>query len=73
MMTFTSRVVWQEDSLNLWREVCSNKLLAKVQIILFLNKKDVLKTTLAAGVRVKTFVPSFEDKSNDVQTVTQCV
>ena len=62
----------KEDSLHLWREVCSNKLLAKVQIILFLNKKDVLSATLAEGVQVKKYVPTFENRSNDIATVTQC-
>lgn len=28
----------QEDSINLWKDICSNKLLAKAIIILFFNK-----------------------------------
>ncbi|KAJ2920508.1 hypothetical protein H1R20_g16585, partial [Candolleomyces eurysporus] len=47
------RVNRLEDSLLLWREICSSKLLAKANLILFFNKMDVLKTTLAAGVQVK--------------------
>ncbi len=62
----------QEDSLKLWREVCGNKLLARCQIILFLNKKDVLAATLEAGVKVTKYVPTFGNRANDVQTVTQC-
>jgi len=32
-----------EDSLQLWQAVVSNKLLAKVNIVLFLNKCDLLQ------------------------------
>lgn len=33
---------FQEDSVILWKAVCSNKLLAKVELILFMNKCDIL-------------------------------
>ncbi|KAF8884620.1 guanine nucleotide binding protein, alpha subunit [Infundibulicybe gibba] len=62
---------WLEDSLSLWREICSNKLLAAANIILFLNKKDVLTATLAAGTSVKKYVPSYGDGPNDVAHVTK--
>lgn len=41
----------QEDSVLLWKTVCSNKLLANVDLVLFLNKCDILETKLKAGVR----------------------
>ena len=37
------RVNRLEDSLLLWKSVVSNKLLAKVNIVLFLNKCDLLQ------------------------------
>ncbi|KAG6853380.1 hypothetical protein C0991_004841 [Blastosporella zonata] len=40
-----------EDSVLLWKAVCSNKLLANVDIVLFLNKCDILDAKLQAGVR----------------------
>ncbi|KAG6918008.1 hypothetical protein DXG01_017018 [Tephrocybe rancida] len=60
-----------EDSLLLWREICRNKILAKATLILFFNKTDVLRRTLAAGVKVKKFVPSYGDLPNEVAPVTK--
>ncbi|KAJ7931299.1 guanine nucleotide-binding protein alpha-4 subunit [Mycena leptocephala] len=40
-----------EDSVLLWKAVCSNKLLANVDLVLFLNKCDILERKLKAGVR----------------------
>ncbi|KAI0350747.1 G-protein alpha subunit [Trametes cingulata] len=60
-----------EDSITLWREVCQNALLAKTTLILFLNKMDILQATLAAGIRVAKYVPSYGDQPNDVQHVTK--
>ncbi|KAG6856064.1 hypothetical protein H0H87_007720 [Tephrocybe sp. NHM501043] len=61
-----------EDSLLLWREICRNKILAKASLILFFNKTDVLRRTLAAGVKVKKFVPSYGDLPNEIAPVTKC-
>ncbi|EGO03015.1 hypothetical protein SERLA73DRAFT_84941 [Serpula lacrymans var. lacrymans S7.3] len=58
-----------EDSYLLWRSVCSSRLLSKTQIILFLNKCDILTAKLRRGVRVKDHVPSFGERKNDVATV----
>jgi guanine nucleotide-binding protein subunit alpha len=66
-----SRVNRLEDSLYLWKDICSNKLLANTNLILFFNKKDVLAATLASGVRVKKYVPTFGNLPNDVPTVTK--
>ncbi len=41
----------QEDSVLLWKAVCSNKLLANVDLVLFLNKCDILEAKLNSGVR----------------------
>ncbi|GLB42578.1 putative G protein alpha subunit [Lyophyllum shimeji] len=60
-----------EDSLMLWREICRNKLLAGATLILFFNKKDVLASTLAAGVKVKKYVPSYGELPNEVASVTK--
>ncbi|KAG2002422.1 guanine nucleotide-binding protein alpha subunit [Coprinopsis cinerea AmutBmut pab1-1] len=60
-----------EDSLHLWRDICQSKLLAKANLILFFNKMDVLKATLAAGVLVRKYVPSYGDLPNDAPTVTK--
>ncbi|KZT23005.1 G-alpha-domain-containing protein [Neolentinus lepideus HHB14362 ss-1] len=65
------RVNRLEDSYLLWKSVCRSKLLAKTQIILFLNKIDLLQKKLDSGVQVKDSVPSFGDRSNDTATVTK--
>ncbi|KAK0202281.1 heterotrimeric GTP-binding alpha subunit [Desarmillaria ectypa] len=59
-----------EDSLQLWRSICENKLLANCALILFLNKKDILAKTLESGVSVKRYVTSYNDP-NDVPHVTK--
>jgi len=63
------RVNRLEDTYMLWQTLCSLQMLAKTQIILFLNKCDLLEQKLRAGVRVRTHVPSFGNRSNDVNTV----
>ncbi|KAJ7279402.1 G-protein alpha subunit [Mycena rebaudengoi] len=53
-----------EDSVVLWKDICSNALLKSCQIILFFNKMDILKAKLRAGLIVKEYVPSFGDRPN---------
>ncbi|KAI0074990.1 G-alpha-domain-containing protein [Panus rudis PR-1116 ss-1] len=57
-----------EDSVLLWKAICSNKLLAKVDLVLFLNKCDILDAKLRSGVRLAKYVRSFGDRSNDAET-----
>jgi guanine nucleotide-binding protein alpha-1 subunit len=61
-----------EDSYLLWRTVCSSQLLAKIQIILFLNKCDLLQTKLKRGILVKNHIRSYGNGSNDPVSVTKC-
>ena len=61
-----------EDSLTLWTSVCSSKLLAKTQLILFLNKCDLLRRKLKRGIQINKFLPSFGDRPNEVITVVKC-
>lgn len=60
-----------EDSLHLWKTTCSSKLLAKVPIILFLNKCDLLEKKLEAGIQLADFIPTFKDCPNNLESVTQ--
>lgn len=62
-----------EDSMIIWKAICSNRLLQHTAIILFLNKVDVLAATLENGVRVKDYVSSYGDLANDMPSVTKCV
>jgi hypothetical protein len=52
--------------------ICSNKLLAEVELILFLNKFDILSAKLKAGVQFAKYVPSYGSKPNEVKHVAQC-
>lgn len=52
--------------------VLGSKLLSKTQIILFLNKCDVLDRKLKQGIKVRDHVPSFGDRENDLHTVAKC-
>ncbi|KAK7678986.1 hypothetical protein QCA50_017929 [Cerrena zonata] len=71
MLEEDSKVNRLEDSISLWRQICKNKLLEKTTMILFLNKMDILQATLAAGIMVKRYVPSYGDLPNDVTHVVK--
>ncbi|CAE6441827.1 unnamed protein product [Rhizoctonia solani] len=49
-----------KDSLLLWQEICKNRVLEKVSIVLFLNKCDLLKAKLASGVQFKKYMTSYQ-------------
>ncbi|KIP03833.1 hypothetical protein PHLGIDRAFT_110379 [Phlebiopsis gigantea 11061_1 CR5-6] len=63
----TNRV---QDSLQLWKDVVANKLLGTVNIVLFLNKCDLLKEKLNNGVRLRHYISKYEGH-NDYQSVYQ--
>jgi len=58
-----------EDSLLLWREICTNKLLLNVPLVLFLNKSDLLRKKLEDGVQVSKYVVSFGGRPNTYEEV----
>ncbi|THH05648.1 hypothetical protein EW146_g9848 [Bondarzewia mesenterica] len=60
-----------EDSVLLWKAVCSNKLLAHVDLVVFLNKCDILARKLDAGVRLAKYVRSYGERSNDMDTASK--
>ena len=62
----------QEDSVLLWKAVCSNKLLASVDLVLFLNKCDILESKLNSGIRLAKYVRSYGDRPNDLETASKC-
>lgn len=57
-----------EDSVLLWKAVCTNQLLAKVSLVLFLNKCDILASKLQSGIRLAKYVRSFGERANDSET-----
>lgn len=72
VLTEDHKVNRLEDSVLLWKAVCSNKLLANVDLVLFLNKCDLLERKLDAGVRLAKYVKSYGDRSNDLETASKC-
>ncbi|KAG8981161.1 hypothetical protein FRC05_004062 [Tulasnella sp. 425] len=54
-----------EDSLIIWKELCTNKLLENVPLVLFLNKSDLLRRKLEDGVQVSRFVVSYGNRPNE--------
>ncbi|KAJ8091598.1 hypothetical protein PM082_020828 [Marasmius tenuissimus] len=70
MLDEDRRVNRLEDSLMIWRGICSNALLANCILIIFFNKRDLLENTLESGVLVNTYVSSY-DGPNDAAHVTK--
>ncbi|KZV99265.1 G-alpha-domain-containing protein [Exidia glandulosa HHB12029] len=60
-----------EDSLLLWRAICSNKLLANTSVVLFLNKTDLLRTKIDAGVKLANYMTSYGERPNDYASVSK--
>lgn len=58
-----------DDSLQLFTQICSNKLLKNAHLVLFLNKTDVLKAKLARGVQVKKYITSYGERPNEFDPV----
>lgn len=56
----------------LWKAVCSNKLLEKVELILFMNKCDILDAKLKSGIRLAKYLRSFGDRPNDLENAQKC-
>ncbi|KAG8984029.1 hypothetical protein FRB94_007295 [Tulasnella sp. JGI-2019a] len=59
-----------EDSLLLFRSICANKLLAK-NIVLFLNKIDILKAKLESGIKLKKYIRSYGERPNEFEAVSR--
>ncbi|KAI0263033.1 guanine nucleotide binding protein, alpha subunit [Gloeopeniophorella convolvens] len=60
-----------EDSVLLWKNICQNKLLANVDLVLFLNKCDILQRKLDSGIRLARYVKSYDDRPNDMETASK--
>ncbi|TFK60637.1 G-alpha-domain-containing protein [Pluteus cervinus] len=71
VLTEDPKVNRLEDSLLLWKSVVSNKLLSSVNIVLFLNKCDLLKSKLESGVRLNQHMVSYGDRPNDYDSVSK--
>lgn len=70
-LTEDPRVNRLEDSFILWKAICSSQLLTSTTLVIFLNKKDLLDKKIAAGIQVKTYLPSYGDKPNETNSVVK--
>lgn len=52
--------------------ICSNKILAGVEFILFLNKLDILDQKLKSGIQFSSFVTSYTSQPNETKPVAKC-
>lgn len=59
------------DSLQLFTAICSNKLLKSAHLVLLLNKADLLKKKLEAGIKVRKYITSFGDRTNNYEEVSE--
>ncbi|KAF8716015.1 hypothetical protein AX14_012498 [Amanita brunnescens Koide BX004] len=59
------------DSMRLWEQICANKILASVELILFLNKLDILDAKLKSGIQLATHITSYSDRPNDTKHVAK--
>ncbi|KAJ7833991.1 guanine nucleotide binding protein, alpha subunit [Mycena leptocephala] len=53
------------DSLQLLTSICSNKLLKNAQLVLLLNKTDILRKKLEAGVQIREYITSYGNRPNN--------
>lgn len=65
------RVNRLEDSLLLFKSICKSELLKDVDIILFLNKIDILKAKLDSGIKVSKYVKSYGERPNEYEAVSK--
>ncbi|KIL62254.1 hypothetical protein M378DRAFT_81501 [Amanita muscaria Koide BX008] len=59
------------DSMRLWEQICSNKILASVELILFLNKQDILDAKLKAGIRFAKYITAYGNRINDTKNISR--
>jgi guanine nucleotide-binding protein subunit alpha len=58
---------------DLWTQIVKNKLLQETNLILFLNKTDILQAKLASGIRFADYVVSYGRRPNDFDSTSRCV
>lgn len=51
--------------------ICANRILASVELILFLNKLDILDAKLKSGIQFNHYVKSYVGK-NETKPVAKC-
>ncbi|KAH9915030.1 G-protein alpha subunit [Epithele typhae] len=60
-----------DDSLQLFTAICANKLLSSAALVLMLNKTDLLRQKLEAGIKVRKYISSYGDRPNSYEEVSE--
>lgn len=62
-----------QDTLSIWKAICNSPLLTQTTLVCFMNKCDLLRAKLKAGVKFRDYVITFGDESpNDTASVVRC-
>ncbi|KAJ7735552.1 guanine nucleotide binding protein, alpha subunit [Mycena maculata] len=59
------------DSVELWTAVISNKLLQNTNVILFLNKVDIMQAKLTSGIKLVEYCPTYGRRPNDFDSASR--
>ncbi|KAJ6606968.1 guanine nucleotide binding protein, alpha subunit [Mycena sp. CBHHK59/15] len=59
------------DSFALWTSIVSNKLLSKANLILFMNKVDIMQAKLASGIRLSDYLAAYGRRPNDFDSASR--
>lgn len=62
----------QADSFLLWKSIVSNPLLKKTDLVLFLNKCDILRAKLESGILLGDYITSYGNRPNDFESASTC-
>jgi hypothetical protein len=65
------RVGCLEDSMRKWREICRNRQLAKVDLILWFNDLALLQTKLDSGIQLNKYLTQYKGPNTLVE-VSKC-
>ncbi|KAG6334849.1 hypothetical protein ID866_4239 [Astraeus odoratus] len=58
------------DSFLLWKTIVSHPLLKKTDLVLFLNKCDILRAKLESGIRLGDYITSYGNRPNDFDSAS---
>ncbi|KAL4073560.1 guanine nucleotide binding protein, alpha subunit, partial [Scleroderma citrinum] len=58
------------DSFLLWKTIVSHPLLKKTDLVLFLNKCDILRAKLESGIRLGDYITSYGNRPNDFESAS---
>ena len=60
------------ESLILFESVINSRWFLRTSIILFLNKIDIFKAKLEAGIRLAKYIVSYGSRPNDYENTSSC-